>query len=64
MDDITFCRDDQCPYRMNCLRFMEEPESLASYFAESPFNDELEDCFKFIPWKEYDQDLREIKNDD
>lgn len=60
MKDITFCRDDQCPFRTNCLRYMEEPDDLASFFAETPFDFDNEDCDYFIPWKEYDQDLNEI----
>ena len=37
MPDITMCKDDMCPSRKNCYRFMAEPNPYRqSYFAVSP----------------------------
>ena len=37
MPDITMCKDDECPSRKDCYRFMAEPNPRRqSYFAESP----------------------------
>ena len=34
--DITMCKDEQCPLRWKCFRFMAIPSERQSYFAESP----------------------------
>jgi len=36
MPDITMCKDDTCPLRWKCYRYMAIPSGRQSYFTESP----------------------------
>jgi hypothetical protein len=39
MLDLTMCRGDGCPYKMNCLRHRAEPsEQFQEYFETSPYD--------------------------
>jgi len=63
MPDICMCKDEDCPSRKSCYRFMAIRSSpLQSYFYGSPRKDKSDEkcsCF----W-ELDKNERRIRNDE
>lgn len=55
MPDITMCRNDECPLKEKCYRFIAEPNYRQSYsYFAFDFNLETEEfeCEFFYPVKE------------
>ena len=50
MPDITMCKGDKCPLRLNCYRFKAIPSKYwQTYFTNVPYNKEFKSCEYF--WK-------------
>jgi len=50
MSDITLCREESCPKKESCLRWIEPPSHETKYFVFDPRNDEG-NCEKYIEIK-------------
>lgn len=49
MPDITMCKGYNCPKKEKCFRHKAVPtEYWQSYFAENPYDYEIDNCLYFI----------------
>lgn len=47
MPDITMCNSESCPLKTNCMRHKNntEPNALVqTYFAQTPYNEDTNQC--------------------
>ena len=54
MPDISMCRDDECPSRKSCYRFMATECAYQSYLV-SPREDGADKCDSYWPLKRVGQ---------
>jgi hypothetical protein len=52
MPDFTMCKGEDCPMRESCYRYKAEPNSMQSYFVNSPRVDD--DCVFWTAIREDD----------
>ena len=48
MVDYTLCKDNKCPIKKVCFRYMVSPGTYQSYFTESPYDVKNKKCDFFI----------------
>jgi hypothetical protein len=48
MVDYTLCKDNKCPIKKACFRYMVSPGTYQSYFTETPYDIKDNKCEYFI----------------
>ena len=55
MPDITMCDGVNCPLKMKCYRFLAKPDGLQSYFVDTPYDQETQQCEHYCEYKQKEQ---------